>query len=97
MASPFDDGAMSPELLLRVGFDREDTIDTNVRYITRWNVQASDPTKPSPAKHPIVYTLTNTIPEQYKPAIRDALLEWNKAFEKIGILKTPVIMGPDKK
>jgi hypothetical protein len=72
--------------MTRVGFDRNDTLDTNVRYITRWNLQAVDPTKPSPAKRPLVYTLTNTIPEQYRPAIRDALMEWNKAFEKIGIL-----------
>jgi hypothetical protein len=72
--------------MTRVAFDRSDTLDTNVRYITRRNIQATDPTRPSPAKHPVVYTLTNTIPEQYRPAIRDALLEWNKAFEKIGIL-----------
>jgi hypothetical protein len=72
--------------MTRVGFEHYNTFDTNVRYITRWNLQASDPSKPSPAKRPLVYTLTNTIPEQYRPAIRDALLAWNKAFEKIGIL-----------
>ncbi len=69
-----------------VNFDRDDSFDDLQRFITRWNIKASDPTRPSPAVKPIVYTLTNTIPPQYKPAIREALLEWNKAFARIGIL-----------
>ncbi len=69
-----------------VNFDRDDSFDDLQRFVTRWNIKASDPTKPSPAVKPIVYTLTNTIPPQYKPAIREALLEWNKAFARIGIL-----------
>jgi len=69
-----------------VNFDRDDSYDDLQRFVTRWNLKASDPTRPSPAVKPIVYTLTNTIPPQYKPAIREALLEWNKAFARIGIL-----------
>ncbi len=69
-----------------VNFDRDDSYDDVQRFITRWNIKAVDPTRPSPAVKPIVYTLTDTIPPQYKPAIREALLEWNKAFERIGIL-----------
>lgn len=69
-----------------IDFDRDDSFDDIQRFITRWNIKASDPSRPSPAVKPIVYTLTNTIPPQYKPAIREALLEWNKAFERIGIL-----------
>lgn len=57
-----------------------------VRYLDRWNVQKSDPSaRVSPAKNPIVFYLSNTIPTQYRPAIRDAILEWNKAFAAIGI------------
>jgi hypothetical protein len=72
--------------ITRVDFDNDSQLDRNQRYVTRWNLQAVDPTKPSPAKHPLVYTLTNTIPLEYRAPIREALLEWNKAFEKIGIL-----------
>ena len=55
-------------------------------YIVRFNVQPSDPTRrPSPAKKPIVYYLSNTIPVEYRDPIRKALLTWNKAFERIGI------------
>ncbi|HXN08346.1 MAG TPA: DUF5117 domain-containing protein, partial [Candidatus Acidoferrales bacterium] len=46
---------------LKFGNDRH--VDQNVNYIVRWNQQPSDPTKPiSPAKHPMVFWLSNTIP-----------------------------------
>jgi len=69
-----------------LNFDRDDSLDNVSRFITRWNLRASDPTKPSPAVKPLVYTLTNTIPMEYHGAIRDAILEWNKAFARVGIL-----------
>jgi len=69
-----------------LNFDNDHTYDNEERYITRWNLRASDPSKPSPAIKPIVYTLSNTIPLEYRQTIRDAILEWNKAFERIGIL-----------
>jgi len=69
-----------------IQFDQDNRFDNLQHYVLRWDLQATDPSKPSPAKKPLVYTLTNTIPEQYRPAIRDAILEWNKAFARIGIL-----------
>ncbi|MBV8245317.1 MAG: zinc-dependent metalloprotease [Candidatus Eremiobacteraeota bacterium] len=69
-----------------VDFSKDYRRDDRVHYILRWNVQPSDPSKSmSPAKKPIVYYLSNTIPPQYRAAVRDALLTWNKAFAKIGI------------
>jgi hypothetical protein len=69
-----------------INFDRDDSYDNIERFVTRWNLRASDPTRPSPAVKPLVYTLTNTIPMEYHGAIRDAILEWNKAFARVGIL-----------
>jgi hypothetical protein len=69
-----------------IQFDQDNRFDNIHHYVLRWNIQASDPTRPSAAKKPLVYTLTNTIPERYRPGIRDAILEWNKAFARIGIL-----------
>ena len=67
-------------------FDPDQLRTRKLRYIVRWNLQPSDPSKPlSPAKHPMVFYLSNTIPEIYRPAIRAGVLEWNLAFEKIGI------------
>jgi len=77
----------------RVGYfwtDRFDyTSDTPrlpiVRYANRWRLEKKDPAAPlSEPKQPIVFWLERTIPERYRPAIRDGILEWNKAFERIG-------------
>ncbi|MBV9055876.1 MAG: zinc-dependent metalloprotease [Candidatus Eremiobacteraeota bacterium] len=55
-------------------------------YIVRFNLQPSDPSKPmSPARNPVVYYLSDTIPLQYRDAVREALLKWNAAFARIGI------------
>jgi Met-zincin/Domain of unknown function (DUF5117) len=67
-------------------FMSDDTFDKSANYIIRFNVEPSDPTKRiSPAKHPVVYYLSNTIPGRYRPAIRKALLTWNNAFTPLGI------------
>lgn len=56
------------------------------RYIVRWNMQKTDPNAAmSPAKHPMVFYMSNTIPYRYRDAIRRACLEWNKAFLPLGI------------
>ncbi len=67
-------------------YDKDRVLSRKLRYIVRWNLQPSDPSKPlSPAKHPMIFYLSNTIPEAYRPAIRAGVLKWNLAFEKIGI------------
>ncbi|HTD38556.1 MAG TPA: zinc-dependent metalloprotease, partial [Candidatus Limnocylindrales bacterium] len=69
-----------------ISFDRMERMDNLVRYVTRWNMKPSDPSKRiSPAVHPIVYTLQSTIPMEYRDPIRRAILAWNAPFEKIGI------------
>lgn len=56
------------------------------RYLVRWNLQKRDPTaKLSPPRKPILFSLENNIPPEYRPAVREGLLRWNKAFERIGI------------
>ena len=67
-------------------FSQERIQERQLRYLVRWNFDPADPAHPSPARHPMVIYLSNTIPAQYRGAIRDACLEWNKAYAKIGIL-----------
>src|SRR5438093_2467370 len=56
-----------------------------VRHIHRWQLEKSDPAaKLSPPKQPIVFWLENTIPVEYRDWMREGVLLWNKAFEKIG-------------
>ncbi|BBD66137.1 hypothetical protein NIES4072_01840 [Nostoc commune NIES-4072] len=56
-----------------------------VRYINRWHLEPSDPNAPlSPPKKPIVFWIENAVPLEYRDAIREGVLMWNKAFEKAG-------------
>ena len=55
------------------------------RYINRWNVQKLDPSiKLSPPKKPIRFYMENTVPVYLRPTVEAGILEWNKAFEKLG-------------
>jgi len=57
-----------------------------VRYINRWHIEKENPNvKISKAKNPVVFWLENTIPEEFRPAVKKGILLWNDAFEKIGI------------
>lgn len=57
-----------------------------VRYINRWNLEKRDPAlKLSPPKTPIVFYIDNKVPVRYRRHVRDGILAWNKAYEKVGI------------
>ncbi len=59
--------------------------DPYERYVTRWPLEKAEPKfKTSKPKKPIVYWLENTIPVEYRDAIREGVLVWNSAFERIG-------------
>jgi hypothetical protein len=69
-----------------LSFDNDQVISRDLRYLIRWNLQPSDPTKPvSPALHPMIFTMSDTIPEQYRDPIKAAVLKWNEAFLKLGM------------
>ncbi|MEO5771885.1 MAG: zinc-dependent metalloprotease [Burkholderiaceae bacterium] len=55
------------------------------RFVNRWRLEKKDPAAAlsEPVK-PITFWLDNTIPLKYREAITRGVLEWNKAFEKIG-------------
>jgi hypothetical protein len=56
-----------------------------VRYINRWHLEKRDPAAPSsPVKRPIIFWIEKTVPYQYRKYVVDGILEWNKAFEKLG-------------
>lgn len=99
-ALPKDDGYMPRYYDDRVGyfvnahddFSSDNSFDKDANYIVRWNIQPSDPSKSvSPAKNPVVYYLSDTIPTRYRAPIRKALLTWNKAFLPLGISNAVVV------
>ncbi len=56
-----------------------------VRRINRWRIEKADPkAKVSPPKKQLVWWVEDTVPHEYRPYVQDGILEWNKAFEKIG-------------
>jgi hypothetical protein len=68
-------------------FSKKGDEDRFVRYINRWDLQKADPTaERSPPKKPIIFWIEKTVPFAYRAAIRDGILEWNKAFESAGIV-----------
>ena len=57
-----------------------------VRDVNRWRLDKKDPAaEHSEPVKPIVYWLDRTVPLKYRETITAGILEWNKAFQKIGI------------
>ncbi|MEM9353423.1 MAG: zinc-dependent metalloprotease [Planctomycetota bacterium] len=55
------------------------------RRINRWRLEKANPAaKLSPPKKQVVWWVENTVPHEYRPYVEEGILEWNKAFEKIG-------------
>ena len=88
------DAPMRPRVAdARIGYFTTDVFDFTtddrrtpiVHYVNRWRLEKKDPTAAlsEPVK-PIVYWIDRNVPVQYRAAIREGVLEWNKAFERIG-------------
>lgn len=78
----------------RIGYFAEEVNDMTttkaVNYrdmIHRWNLVKKDPSAAmsEPVK-PIVWWIENTTPMEYRPIIKAAAMQWNKAFEPLGFI-----------
>ncbi len=59
--------------------------DSFVRYINRWHLEKQDPKAViSHPKKPIVFWIDNAVPLEYRDAMKEGVLMWNKAFLKAG-------------
>lgn len=66
--------------------------DTLTRFINRWNVRKQDPSlELSPPERPITFIIEKTVPIQFRKYVAEGILEWNKAFEAIGITGAIVV------
>ena len=69
----------------RFDYGNDTTLTPKVNLIQRWRLEKKDPAAAlSEPKEPIVFWIDRNIPHQYRQAIIDGVLEWNKAFEKAG-------------
>src|SRR5213593_1746027 len=78
-------------------FSRDTAESFFVRYVNRWRLEKKDPSAAvsDPVK-PITYYLDRTIPLEWRPYVRDGILEWNRAFEEAGIRNAiQVLDAPD--
>ena len=70
-------------------YDQREIVD---RYVNRWDLKKKDPTLDvSPPEKPITFILDKSIPYQWRKYVADGALEWNKAFEKCGIVGAVVV------
>ncbi|HEY9239456.1 MAG TPA: zinc-dependent metalloprotease, partial [Burkholderiaceae bacterium] len=92
--SPLPDAPMRPRPAdSRIGYFTQSQWDFSddlarspiVRHVDRWRLEKKDPAAAlsEPVK-PIVFWLDRTIPVKYRATITAGILEWNKAFERIG-------------
>ncbi len=75
-------------------FDFTDDLSprTRVNYVNRWRLEKKDPKAAvSEPKEPITYWIDRNVPEKYRQAVADGILEWNKAFEKAGFRNAIVV------
>ena len=70
--------------------DREE--QPTVRYVARWQLEKKDPAAAvSEPKRPIIFYLENSIPKEYRDAVRKGVLNWNPVFEAIGFENAMVV------
>jgi hypothetical protein len=76
----------------KVDFSDESKFNPVRFYVNRWRLEKKDPgaAVSEPVK-PITFWLSNEIPEKHREPIRQGILEWNKAFEKVGFTNAIVV------
>ena len=78
-------------------FSTDTNFTPRTHYVNRWRLEKKDPDAAlSEPKQPIVFWIDRTVPEKYRPAVRAGILEWNKAFEKIGFKDAIVVRQADE-
>jgi hypothetical protein len=68
------------------------TPTTAVHLVERWRLEKQDPAAPlSEPKQPIVYWIDANVPEKYRESVKQGVLAWNEAFERIGFKDAIVV------
>jgi hypothetical protein len=81
-------------------YDYTDDVQPSLytHVVNRWRLEKADPSLPlSEPKQPIVYWLDRNIPEKYRESVKQGILAWNDAFERIGFKNAIVVkqQGPN--
>ena len=82
-------------------FSRDQQDRPYLRYVQRWRLAPSDTAayrrgELVAPEEPIVYYIDRTVPERYRPHVRDGIEAWNEAFEEAGYKNAVVAkVAPD--
>jgi hypothetical protein len=81
--------------IAQVDFGTTEQRSADRSYISRWRLEKKDPSAAlsEPVK-PIVYYVDPGTPEQWKPWVRKAILDWQPAFEAAGFKNAIIAMDP---
>ena len=78
-------------------FSTDAKFTAKTHFVNRWRLEKKDPDAAvSEPKAPIVYWIDRNVPEKYRASVRAGILEWNKAFEKIGFKDAIVVKQQDQ-
>ncbi len=70
----------------REDFSEDTSAKRRRHFVQRWRLDKRDPAAAvSATREPLVFWLDRNIPEKYRRAVAGGVLEWNKAFERIGL------------
>jgi len=85
MAPRYGDDRVGYFATTRWDFSHDLKGDPRERLIHRWRLEKKDPAAAlSEPKAPIVYWLDRNMPLKYRDTVTAGILEWNKAFARIG-------------
>ncbi len=69
----------------RTNFDEDTSPKVKQHLVNRWRLEKKDAAAAmSEPKEPIVFWVDKNVPAKYRKAVEGGIVEWNKAFEKIG-------------
>jgi hypothetical protein len=76
----------------RLDFGNDLALTPRQRVVNRWRLEKKDPAAAlsEPVK-PITFWIDRNVPHGYRDTVRAAVLEWNKAFERIGFKDALVV------
>ncbi|MEQ1516974.1 MAG: zinc-dependent metalloprotease [Usitatibacteraceae bacterium] len=92
MVSRIADDRLGHFVTSRSDYSEDLTPKDKIHLVNRWRLEKKDAAAAlSEPKEPITYWLDKNIPQKYRKAVTDGVLEWNKAFEKVGFKNAVVV------
>ncbi len=85
MAARKADDRLGHFVTTRTDYSNDIAIKDKSRLVNRWRLEKKDPNAAmSEPVTPITFWIDKNVPMKYRKAVNDGIVEWNKAYEKIG-------------